>query len=198
MPGRDDGRTRRRIRRSSRLSPGASSHPRRAPRRAPKPACRRCAAFRGNPRRSALFVSLTLRAPSLFGRPGYAGRMLPQVRPCCALSQLQAAISPEAGTGAIVAGMTPAVSSTGRGTLTRIGHAALVPWWTAQLLTGTKSFERNAVIGSRRLNRFGLHETRVRLAHEVAQRRRRRLEGFVSVADRAAFARDGFVVRRDF
>ena len=57
--------------------------------------------------------------------------------------------------------------------LTRIGRAALVPWWTAQLLTGTKSFERNGVIGSRRLNRHGLHEARVRLAHEVAQRRRR-------------------------
>jgi hypothetical protein len=82
--------------------------------------------------------------------------------------------------------------------LTRIGRAALVPWWTAQLLTGTKSFERNAVIGSRRLNRLGLHEARVRLAHEVAQRRRRRLEHLVAAADRADFARDGFVVKRDF
>src|SRR5690349_5431555 len=100
--------------------------------------------------------------------------------------------------GAILAGMTIAASDTGRGMLTRIGRAALVPWWTAQLLTGTKSFERNAVIGSRRLNRFGLHEARVRLAHEVAQRRRRRLEGLVSAADRADFARDGFVMKRDF
>jgi Phytanoyl-CoA dioxygenase (PhyH) len=82
--------------------------------------------------------------------------------------------------------------------LTRIGRAALVPWWTAQLLTGTKSFERNAVIGSRRLNRLGLHEARVRLAHEVAQRRRRRLEHLVAASDRADFARDGFVVKRDF
>ena len=28
--------------------------------------------------------------------------------------------------------------------LPQIGRAALVPLWTAQLLTGTKSFERNA------------------------------------------------------
>src|SRR4051794_30559913 len=110
----------------------------------------------------------------------------------------QAAISPQASAGAILAGMTTVASGNGRGMLAQIGRAALVPWWTAQLLTGTKSFERNAVIGSRRLNRFGLHETRVRLAHEVAQRRRRRLEGLVSAADRADFTRDGFVVRQEF
>ena len=33
-----------------------------------------------------------------------------------------------------------------------IGRAAMVPLWTAQLLTGAKSFERNGVIGSRREN----------------------------------------------
>ena len=59
-----------------------------------------------------------------------------------------------------------AVSGIGQGMLRRIGRAALAPWWTAQLLTGTKSFERNGVIGSRRLNQYGLHEARVRLAHD--------------------------------
>jgi hypothetical protein len=82
--------------------------------------------------------------------------------------------------------------------LTRIGRAALVPWWTVQLLTGTKSFERNAVIGSSLLNRFGLHETRVRLAHALAEHRRRRLASLVSSADCTDFAREGFVVKRDF
>ena len=33
--------------------------------------------------------------------------------------------------------------------LAQLGRAAMVPVWTAQLLTGTKSFERNRVIGSR-------------------------------------------------
>src|SRR6185437_8185481 len=94
--------------------------------------------------------------------------------------------------------MTSAVSGIGREILARIGRATLVPWWTAQLLTGTKSFERNGVIGSHRLNRHGLHEARVRLAHRVAERRRNRLGSLVSAADRADFARDGFVVRRDF
>jgi len=79
-----------------------------------------------------------------------------------------------------------------------MGRAALLPLWTAQLLTGAKSFERNGVIGSRRLNEYGLHAARVSLAHRLAASRRRRLESLVSAADRADFARDGFVVRRDF
>src|SRR5260370_33148633 len=44
-------------------------------------------------------------------------------------------------------------------------RAAMTPVWIAQLATGTKSFERNAVIGSRRLNEWGLHAGRVRLSH---------------------------------
>ena len=48
--------------------------------------------------------------------------------------------------------------------LAAIGRAALLPLWTVQLLTGTKSFERNRLIGSERLNRHGLHAARVRLA----------------------------------
>jgi hypothetical protein len=82
--------------------------------------------------------------------------------------------------------------------LAPIARAALLPLWTAQLLTGAKSFERNRVIGARRLNERGLHAARVTLAHRVAEARRRRLEGLVSAADRRDFARDGFVIRRDF
>ena len=82
--------------------------------------------------------------------------------------------------------------------LAQIGRAAMVPLWTAQLLTGTKSFERNRVIGSRRLNQHGLHAARVSLAHRVAASRRRRLSGLVSATDREDFARDGFVIRPDF
>ena len=86
--------------------------------------------------------------------------------------------------------------------LAQLGRAVLapvaVPLWAAQLLTGAKSFERNHLIGSRRLNRYGLHAARVSLAHRIAAARRRRLGGLVSAADREDFARDGFVVRRDF
>src|SRR5207244_413346 len=82
--------------------------------------------------------------------------------------------------------------------LAQLGRAAMVPLWTAQLVTGSKSFERNPVIGSRWLNERGLHAARVRLAHRVAAMRRRRLAGLVAAADRHAFERDGFVVRPNF
>ena len=86
--------------------------------------------------------------------------------------------------------------------LAPLGRAAMMPLraplWTAQLLTGTKSFERNPVIGSRWLNEHGLHTARVRLAHHISAMRRRRLAGLVNEADRAAFARDGFVIRPNF
>jgi hypothetical protein len=74
----------------------------------------------------------------------------------------------------------------------------MVPLWTAQLLSGVKSFERNPVIGSRRLNEKGLHVARVSLAHRLAAARRRRLTGLAPAADREDFARDGFVIREDF
>ena len=52
--------------------------------------------------------------------------------------------------------------------LAQLGRAAMVPLWAAQLVTGSKSFERNRLIGSRWLNERGLHAARVRLAHRVA------------------------------
>ena len=78
------------------------------------------------------------------------------------------------------------------------GRALLTPLWAAQLFSAAKSFERNPLIGSRRLNEHGLHAARVRLAYWLATRRRQRLASLVSAEDRATFARDGFVVRRDF
>ena len=77
-------------------------------------------------------------------------------------------------------------------------RVAMTPVWIAQLATGTKSFERNAVIGSRRLNEWGLHAARVALAYRLAQARRRQLAGLVSEDDRTAFDRDGFVLRPNF
>lgn len=82
--------------------------------------------------------------------------------------------------------------------LAQLSRAAMLPVWTAQLATGAKSFERNGVIGSHWLNERGLHAARVSLAHRIAGARRARLAGLVSVADRADFARDGFVIRPNF
>lgn len=68
------------------------------------------------------------------------------------------------------------------------------PWWLVSLATGAKSFRDNPLIGSASLNRRGLHAGRVRLAHAVASRRRRRLAGRVDPQFRSAFDRDGFAV----
>jgi hypothetical protein len=82
--------------------------------------------------------------------------------------------------------------------LTRVRRTAMAPLWVAQLATGTKSFERNLVIGSRRLNEWGLHASRVELAHRLANARRRKLASLISLQDREAFERDGFVAKPNF
>jgi hypothetical protein len=74
----------------------------------------------------------------------------------------------------------------------------LLPWWVAQLPTGAKAFCDNPVLGSPTLNRWGLHAGRVKAAAAMAAARRRRLAYMVSPGDRADFARDGFILRRDF
>ena len=82
--------------------------------------------------------------------------------------------------------------------LSQVRRTALTPLWIAQLATGAKSFERNLVIGSRRLNEWGLHAARVKLAHRLANSRRQKLAGRIAAQDREAFDRDGFVVRPNF
>jgi phytanoyl-CoA dioxygenase PhyH len=72
------------------------------------------------------------------------------------------------------------------------------PFHIAALATGAKSFRDNPVIGSPTLNRAGLHVARVRLAHRMVEWRRERLASLIPAEDRSAFARDGFVVKRNF
>lgn len=72
------------------------------------------------------------------------------------------------------------------------------PFWLLALGTGYKSFADNPVLGSRRLNRAGLHARRLKLAHAFAWSRRRRLAAKVPPQWREQFDRDGFVAIRDF
>jgi hypothetical protein len=74
----------------------------------------------------------------------------------------------------------------------------LAPFHFAALATGAKSFRDNPIIGSPTLNRAGLHVVRMRLANHMAQTRREKLGPQISGADRAAFDRDGFVLKPDF
>jgi hypothetical protein len=69
------------------------------------------------------------------------------------------------------------------------------PLWTLALASGAKSFRDNKVIGSPKLNRMGLHARRIKLAHDMAWSRRRRLAHLVTPEDRAAFDRDGFIAK---
>ena len=75
-------------------------------------------------------------------------------------------------------------------------------WWRypgfALSLFGTeKSFRKNPLIGHPRLNALGLHRERVRLAALMADYRRGILGRSVSAEERAAFDRDGFVIREN-
>jgi len=71
------------------------------------------------------------------------------------------------------------------------------PLWLLALTTGAKSFTDNPILGSKRLNRAGLHICRLKLAHRLASRRRARLARLVPPDLKADFDRDGFVVVRD-
>ncbi|MCE7796829.1 phytanoyl-CoA dioxygenase family protein [Sphingobium sufflavum] len=67
------------------------------------------------------------------------------------------------------------------------------PLWIAAVGTGAKSFADNPLLGSRRLNRWGLHRLRVRAAGAMTRWRRGRLAAGLSREDRAAFERQGYV-----
>lgn len=74
---------------------------------------------------------------------------------------------------------------------------ALLPWSALMVLSSDKSFIDNPVLGSRRLNTWGLHSWRLTQAHRATWARRQRLAAAVAPDDRVAFDRDGFVVRHD-
>lgn len=73
-----------------------------------------------------------------------------------------------------------------------------LPAYGFQILTSAKNFDTNPVLGSRRLNRWGLHRWRVRLAHRLAVWRRQRLARTIPAQHREAFERDGFVIAENF
>ncbi|WP_144096969.1 phytanoyl-CoA dioxygenase family protein [Croceicoccus sediminis] len=68
------------------------------------------------------------------------------------------------------------------------------PFWLLQLATGAKNFEKNGLIGSKVLNRAGLHRTRVRLAAKLTARRRRRLAAALPKELVRDFERNGFII----
>jgi hypothetical protein len=72
-----------------------------------------------------------------------------------------------------------------------------LPLWLFALATGSKSFVDNPILGSRRLNRAGLHVLRIRVAHAMARWRRGRIAKLVPKDLRDQFDRNGFITIRD-
>ena len=68
------------------------------------------------------------------------------------------------------------------------------PVWILALFTGSKSFRDNPVLGSRRLNRAGLHVARLKAAHALARWRRKHLAHLIPVELKEQFERNGFIV----
>jgi hypothetical protein len=74
-----------------------------------------------------------------------------------------------------------------------------LPLWMGALATGSKSFIDNPIIGSKRLNQFGLHRYRVWLAAKMtAYRRNYFLERHISLEDKIAIHENGFILQPDF
>ena len=76
-------------------------------------------------------------------------------------------------------------------------RALAAPLWVAQILTQSKSFTANPVLGSRRANRLGLHVARLVLAHGIMRLRMAMLSARVDPELRRSWYRDGFVVVPD-
>ncbi|MDJ0933163.1 hypothetical protein [Breoghania sp.] len=72
------------------------------------------------------------------------------------------------------------------------------PLWLAEIAKGAKSFAANPILGNSRLNEWGLHRARVKLAATMADHRRDRLAERLDTAERAAYERDGYLVKENF
>lgn len=75
-----------------------------------------------------------------------------------------------------------------------IGDWLRMPMWLAGVAGTAKSFRQNPVIGSPRLNEWGLHRARVDLARRMAARRRAVLGRALSPELRRRYDEDGFVL----
>lgn len=69
--------------------------------------------------------------------------------------------------------------------------------WVAGVFGPEKSFLANPIIGNRRLNEMGLHRARVKTAERMARFRRANMLG-ITAEDKAAYERDGFVIKKNY
>lgn len=72
------------------------------------------------------------------------------------------------------------------------------PWWVLTTVSTASSFIDHPILGNKKLNELGLHETRVRLAADLARKRRIKLAKFLSADDVAQFEKNGFIYKENF
>ncbi|RVU83739.1 phytanoyl-CoA dioxygenase [Leucothrix sargassi] len=82
--------------------------------------------------------------------------------------------------------------------LNNIKKVIMIPVWLVQLITTSKSFEANPIIGSRILNRMGLHVLRLVLSHGIMGARMYLLSFQVSKEDRQFYRKNGYLLKTDF
>ena len=80
----------------------------------------------------------------------------------------------------------------------RLTSVLLSPFYALQLASGAKSFADNPVIGSKTLNRMGLHAKRVSIAMDMANWRRKSLANLVTAEQRREYEENGFVKIENF
>ena len=85
-----------------------------------------------------------------------------------------------------------------RPTLRTLRAVLMTPLWLVQLLSASKSFEQNPVIGSRLLNRLGLHVLRVMLAHGITRLRWMFLAPLLARSQRRMFHQQGYLMLTNY
>ena len=79
-----------------------------------------------------------------------------------------------------------------------VRNVVLFPWWLIRVFTQAKSFTANPVLGSRILNRLGLHVARLVGAHAARRVRLLFISPFIDKDLRRAYWRDGFILVENF
>lgn len=72
------------------------------------------------------------------------------------------------------------------------------PLWLFELLTTTKSFKDNPIIGSSLLNRLGLHVLRLMVSHSIMRARMLMLSIPISREDRQFYFREGYLIKENY
>ncbi len=73
-----------------------------------------------------------------------------------------------------------------------------IPLYLFELMTSAKSFKDNPIIGSKTLNRCGLHVLRMLLSHFVMRIRMLVLSIGISAEDRRCFFQQGYLLKEDY